>query len=129
MYVPTLSKVADLRNRPRKSLNNDFHLKIAWNGDHFGIIRMDFKSSTNWDMWIKDVFTGVEIPKINFKPMITNDSALSTPIVQNSKIVWKKLTRSFNRHSRIDFLDLFPTLPRVFSNEDIRNESESGSFS
>ena len=31
---------------------------------------------------------------------------------------------SFNSHSQIDFLDLFPTL---ISNEDIRNESESGS--
>ena len=55
MYVPTLSEVSHLRNLPRKSLNNDFYLKIEWNGDHLGIILMDFKGSTNWDMWIKKI--------------------------------------------------------------------------
>ena len=49
-----------LRNRSRKSLKNDFRLKIPWNDDHFGIILIDLKNSTS----LADPFTGVEVPKI-----------------------------------------------------------------
>ena len=43
-----------LHNRPRKSLIRIFHLKIPLNGNHFGIILMDFESSTNRAMWIRN---------------------------------------------------------------------------
>ena len=64
--VRTLPEAAHLRNNPRENLENDFHLKIPWNGGHFGIILMNFQSSTNWTMPIQDSFTGenAKIPLI-----------------------------------------------------------------
>ena len=61
----TLPEVAHLRNcLPKNFQKVIFHLKFPWNSAHFGIILMDFQSSTNWAMMIYDEFPGVEIPKI-----------------------------------------------------------------
>ena len=59
-------EVSHLRNRPRKSLKMIFHLKMTWNGGHFGIL-MDLKAlQTDAKIQIEDMNSLADWAKKSF---------------------------------------------------------------